>query len=135
MRHRLPQFNHLFTSDSYSAGYYSYLWSDSLTADAFNAFTEAKGPYDPAVAERLRKNVFTVGDTIDPADGYRAFRGRDVDTSALMKKRGFAVVKGATTPKAKTNSPRRRTNTAAFVRPDRNRYGISNGPTNARCAV
>jgi len=89
MRHRTPQFSHVFSSDGYSAGYYSYLWSDTLTADAYNAFTEGKGPYDPAVAERLRKNVFSVGDTIDPADGYRAFRGRDPDTSALMKKRGF----------------------------------------------
>ena len=90
MRHRTPQFSHVFSSDSYSAGYYSYLWSDTLTADAFNAFTEAKGPYDAAVAERLRKNVFSVGDTIDPAEGYRAFRGRDPDTAALMRKRGFA---------------------------------------------
>lgn len=89
MRHRTPQFSHVFSSDGYSAGYYSYLWSDTLTADAFNAFTEGKGPYDPAVAERLRKNVFSVGDTVDPAVGYRGFRGRDVDTSALMKKRGF----------------------------------------------
>lgn len=93
MRHRTPQFMHVFSSDGYSAGYYSYLWADSLTADAYNAFVEGKGPYDPAVAERLRKNVFTVGDTIDPADGFRAFRGRDVDTSALMKKRGFPVTK------------------------------------------
>jgi peptidyl-dipeptidase Dcp len=89
MRHRTAQFSHVFGSDSYSAGYYSYLWSDALTADAYGAFTEGKGPYDAAVAERLRKNVFSVGDTIDPVDGYRAFRGRDVDTSALMKKRGF----------------------------------------------
>ena len=89
MRHRTPQFSHVFSSDGYSAGYYSYLWSDTLTADAFNAFVEGKGPYDPAVAERLRKNVFSVGDTVDPAVGYRGFRGRDVDTSALMKKRGF----------------------------------------------
>jgi peptidyl-dipeptidase Dcp len=90
MRHRTPQFSHVFSSDSYSAGYYSYLWSDAITADAYEAFTEAKGPYDPAVAERLRKYIFTVGDTIDPADGYRSFRGRDVDTSALMRKRGLA---------------------------------------------
>jgi len=89
MRHRTPQFSHVFSSDSYSAGYYSYLWSDTLTADAFNAFTEAKGPYDTSVAERLRKDVFSVGDTIDPAVGYRAFRGRDPDTAALMRKRGF----------------------------------------------
>jgi peptidyl-dipeptidase Dcp len=99
MRHRTPQFTHVFSGESYSAGYYSYLWSDSLTADAFDAFREGKGPYDPAVAERLRKNVFSVGDTIDPADGFRAFRGRDVDTSALMRKRGFA--KGAPPKTAK----------------------------------
>lgn len=95
MRHRTPQFSHVFASDSYSAGYYSYLWSDTLSADAYEAFTEAKGPYDPAVAERLRKHVFSVGDTIDPADGYRAFRGRDVDIAALMRKRGFAPAKKA----------------------------------------
>jgi peptidyl-dipeptidase Dcp len=90
MRHRTPQFSHVFSGDGYSAGYYSYLWSDTLTADAHEAFTEAKGPYDPAVAERLRKHVFSVGDTIDPADGYRAFRGKDPDVQALMRKRGFA---------------------------------------------
>jgi peptidyl-dipeptidase Dcp len=90
MRHRTPQFSHIFAGDSYSAGYYSYLWADTLTEDAFNAFTEGKGPYDTAVAERLRKNVFAVGDTVDPADAYRAFRGRDPDTGALMRARGFA---------------------------------------------
>ena len=71
MRHRTPHFLHIFSSDSYSAGYYSYLWSDVLTADAFGAFVEGKGPYDRAVAERLRKYVFSVGNTIDPAEGYR----------------------------------------------------------------
>jgi len=90
MRHRLPQFNHLFADDGYSAAYYSYLWSDTLTADAFEAFTEAGGPYDKAVAKRLRDHVFSVGNTIDPADGYRAFRGRDAKIDALMRKRGFA---------------------------------------------
>ena len=90
MRHRTPQFLHIFGGDSYSAGYYSYLWSDVLTADAFGAFVEGKGPYDRAVAERLRKYVFSVGNTIDPAEGYRAFRGRDPKIDALMKKRGFA---------------------------------------------
>jgi peptidyl-dipeptidase Dcp len=99
MRHRTPQFSHVFASDGYSAGYYSYLWADTLTADAFNAFTEAKGPYDPAVAERLRKNVFAVGDTVDPAEAYRAFRGKDPGTSPLMRKRGFA--KGPPSAKAK----------------------------------
>jgi peptidyl-dipeptidase Dcp len=90
MRHRTPQFSHVFSSDSYSAGYYSYLWSDTLTADAYEAFKEKKGPYDPTVAERLKKHVFSVGDTVDPAEAYRAFRGKDPGTAALMKKRGFA---------------------------------------------
>ena len=91
MRHRTPQFLHVFSSDGYSAGYYSYLWSDVLTADAFGAFVEGKGPYDKAVAERLRKNVFSVGNTVDPAEAYRAFRGRDPKIDALMKKRGFTT--------------------------------------------
>jgi peptidyl-dipeptidase Dcp len=92
MRHRTTQFAHIWSSDDYSAGYYSYLWSDTLAADAWEAFKEAKGgPWDPEVAKRLRDDVFTVGNTIDPADGYRAFRGRDPDTAALMRKRGFPV--------------------------------------------
>ncbi len=91
MRHRSPQFMHVFSGDSYSAGYYSYLWSDVLTADAFGAFTEAGGPYDPAVAKRLRDDIFTVGNTIDPAEGYRQFRGRDPRVEALMAKRGFST--------------------------------------------
>ncbi len=91
MRHRTPHFSHVFSSDSYSAGYYSYLWSDVITADAFGAFVEGKGAYDKKVAERLRKNVFSVGNTIDPAEGYRGFRGRDPKVEALMKKRGFPV--------------------------------------------
>ena len=91
MRHRTPQFGHIFSSDGYASGYYSYLWSDVLTADAFEAFTEAGGPYDKAVAARLVKYVFSVGNTIDPAEGYRKFRGRDPDTAALMRKRGFPV--------------------------------------------
>ncbi|HEX9800884.1 MAG TPA: M3 family metallopeptidase [Thermoanaerobaculia bacterium] len=91
MRHRTPQFGHVFSGDSYSAGYYSYLWSDTLTADAFEAFTEAGGPYDKTVAKRLRDHVFSVGNTIDPADGYRAFRGKDPGIAALMRKRGFPL--------------------------------------------
>jgi peptidyl-dipeptidase Dcp len=91
MRHRTPQFGHVFSSDGYSAGYYSYLWSDVITADAFGAFTEGKGAYDKAVAQRLVKYIFSVGNTIDPGEAYRAFRGRDPQVSALMKKRGFPV--------------------------------------------
>ncbi len=89
MRHRTPQFNHIFSSDSYSAGYYSYLWSDTLSADAWEAFTEAGGPYDETVAKRLRDHIFSIGNTLDPAEAYRAFRGRDAGTAALMRQRGF----------------------------------------------
>jgi peptidyl-dipeptidase Dcp len=89
MRHRIPHFLHLFAGDSYSAGYYSYLWADTLSADAFEAFTEAKGPYDRAVARRLRERVFSTGNTLDPAEAYRQFRGRDAGIGALMRRRGF----------------------------------------------
>ena len=91
MRHRTPQFQHAFGSDGYSAGYYSYLWSDVITADSFGAFTEGKGPYDKAVGKKLVENIFSVGNTIDPAEAYRKFRGRDPKVEALMKKRGFPV--------------------------------------------
>jgi peptidyl-dipeptidase Dcp len=91
MRHRLPQFAHLFGGDGYSAGYYSYLWADTLTADAWEAFTGAGGPWDRAVAARLKKDVFSAGNTVDPAEAYRTFRGRDAGIDALMRKRGFPV--------------------------------------------
>ncbi|MBA3579401.1 MAG: M3 family metallopeptidase [Gemmatimonadaceae bacterium] len=91
MRHRTPQFLHVFAGDGYSAGYYSYLWSDVLTADAYQAFVEGGGLYDPAVAARLRQHIFSIGNTVDPADAYRAFRGRDPQIEALMRKRGFST--------------------------------------------
>lgn len=90
MRHRTPQFGHIFSSDGYSAGYYSYIWSDVISADAYDAFVEAGSPYDKAVAARLLKYVFSVGNTMDPAEAYRLFRGRDPQIDALMRKRGFA---------------------------------------------
>ncbi len=89
MRHRTPQFGHIFAGDGYSAGYYSYLWSDTLSADAYEAFTEAGGPYDKGVAKRLRTHVFSIGNTVEPAAAYRAFRGRDAGIEPLMRKRGF----------------------------------------------
>lgn len=88
MRHRTPQFGHVFSSDNYSAGYYSYLWSDVLTADAFDAFVEAGGPYDQTVAARLR-DLLSIGNTVDPAEAYRGFRGRDPNVAALLRKKGF----------------------------------------------
>ena len=89
MRHRPTQFNHIFSGDGYAAGYYAYLWSDALTADAWEAFLEAKGPWDHAVADRFKAEILSVGNTRDPGESFRAFRGRDVDTAALMRKRGF----------------------------------------------
>ncbi|WP_234997322.1 M3 family metallopeptidase [Hymenobacter roseosalivarius] len=91
MRHRTPQFSHVFSSDGYSAGYYSYLWSVVIAADAYGAFTEAGGPYDKAVGKRLTQQIFSVGNTVDPAEAYRSFRGRDPKTEALMRERGFPV--------------------------------------------
>ncbi len=98
MRHRTPQFLHVFAGDGYSAGYYSYLWSDTLSADAWEAFLEQGGPYDKAVAKRLRDYVFSAGNTVDPADGYRAFRGHEPGIAALMRKRGFPVPASAAAP-------------------------------------
>jgi peptidyl-dipeptidase Dcp len=89
MRHRTPQFQHIFASDGYSAGYYSYLWSEVLDHDAFEAFTEAGGPYDKAVAKRLHDTIMSVGNTVDPAIQYRAFRGRDPDVKAYLRDKGF----------------------------------------------
>jgi peptidyl-dipeptidase Dcp len=91
MRHRLPHFGHLFNGDSYSAGYYSYLWADTLSADAFEAFTEGSGAYDKEVAQRLRRHVFSSGNTVDPGEAYRAFRGHDAGIEALLRKRGFSA--------------------------------------------
>jgi peptidyl-dipeptidase Dcp len=98
MRHRVPQFQHLFASDSYSAGYYSYLWSETMDADTFAAFEEAGSPWDKATADKFAKILLSTGNETDRAEAYRAFRGRDPDVNALLKKRGFAptsAVQGA----------------------------------------
>ena len=89
MRHRLPQFGHLFSSDSYSAGYYSYLWSETMDADTWAAFEEAGNPYDRATADRFRTILLSTGNETDRADAYRQFRGRDPDVKALLKRRAF----------------------------------------------
>jgi peptidyl-dipeptidase Dcp len=91
MRYRMSHFTHVFAGDGYSAGYYTYLWSDTLAADAFEAFSEASGPYDATLAARLRQHVFSVGNTVDPFEGYRAFRGRDATANAVMRARGFST--------------------------------------------
>jgi len=89
MRHRLPQFNHLFTSDGYSAGYYSYLWSEVMDADTREAFAETGNVFDKATAAKMVKYILAPGNTTDRAEAYRQFRGRDPDVAALLKKRGF----------------------------------------------
>jgi len=89
MRHRLPQFNHLFSSDAYSAGYYSYLWSETMDADTWAAFEEAGSPWHKPTADRFRRTLLETGNETDRAEAYRAFRGRDPDVNALLKKRGF----------------------------------------------
>ena len=91
MRHRTPQFGHIFADDGYSAGYYSYLWSEVLSADAWEAFTEAGGAYDKTVGKRLYDYVFSVGGTMDESTAYSLFRGKEPTKNALMKARGFKV--------------------------------------------
>jgi peptidyl-dipeptidase Dcp len=91
MRHRSPHFAHVFSSEGYSAGYYYYLWSEVLDADAFEAFREAGDPFDRATADRLLANVYAAGNGRDAAELYTAFRGRMPSTGALLRKRGFAA--------------------------------------------
>jgi peptidyl-dipeptidase Dcp len=93
MRHRIPAFGHIFSGDGYAAGYYSYIWAEVLEADVYEAFLEAGNPYDKATAKRLRETIMSVGNTVDPADAFRKFRGRDPKPDALLRKKGFAVPK------------------------------------------
>jgi peptidyl-dipeptidase Dcp len=93
MRHRPTQFLHIFADDGYSAGYYSYLWADTLTADAAEAFKESGGYYAKATAKRFHDNILSIGNSIPPDEAFRKFRGRDVDTNALMRDRGFPATK------------------------------------------
>ncbi len=88
MRHRLPHFTHLFDG-GYAAAYYSYLWSEVLDADAWQAFTGGGDIFSPALGERYRKEVLARGDTRDPMASFRAFLGHDPDEHALMRARGF----------------------------------------------
>ena len=88
-RHALAHFNHAFAGDHYSAGYYSYLWSDVLACDGFAAFTETGDAFDPAVAQRLKTHVLAAGNSRDPAAAYRDFRGRDPAVAALLRARGL----------------------------------------------
>ena len=91
MRHRLPQFNHLFASDAYSAGYYSYLWSETMDADTWAAFEDAGSPWDKDTAESFRSIIMATANETDRKDAYREFRGRDPEVKYILRKRGFPV--------------------------------------------
>ena len=89
-RHAAPHFQHIFSGEGYSAGYYSYLWSEVLDADGFEAFEEAGDVFDPALAARLKEFVYSAGNKRPPDEAYAAFRGRAPKPEALLRKRGLA---------------------------------------------
>jgi peptidyl-dipeptidase Dcp len=89
MRHRTPHFQHIFSGDGYSSGYYSYLWSEILDADGFEAFEESGDIFDPAIAKKLHDYVYSAGYSRDPEAAYAGFRGRAPTPQALLRKRGF----------------------------------------------
>ena len=91
MRHRIPHFQHVFSGDGYSAGYYSYMWSEVMDADAFGAFKEAGDIFDPETAQRLLTHIYSAGGRPDPEETYIAFRGRAPKIDSLLEKRGFAA--------------------------------------------
>ncbi|GGD69632.1 M3 family metallopeptidase [Lacimicrobium alkaliphilum] len=92
MRHRTPHFGHIFSGEGYSAGYYGYMWAEVLTSDAAEAFASAPGGfYDETMAKKLVEHLFSIRNAMDPAEAYRAFRGRDAEVEALMRDRGFPV--------------------------------------------
>ncbi|MCP4822380.1 MAG: M3 family metallopeptidase [Shimia sp.] len=91
MRHATPQFAHVFAGDGYSSGYYSYMWSEVMDADAFEAFEEAGSPFDAATAKALETHILSTGGTVEADDLYKRFRGRLPGVEALLKGRGLAA--------------------------------------------
>ena len=89
MRHATPQFAHVFSGDGYSSGYYSYMWSEVMDADAFAAFEETGDPFDPATAARLEKFILSAGGSEEAEALYLKFRGRMPGVEALLKGRGL----------------------------------------------
>jgi peptidyl-dipeptidase Dcp len=82
-------FQHLFSGDSYAAGYYVYMWVEVLDADAFGAFKEAGNPFDSQVAAKLKQWIYSSGNSIEPGEAYASFRGRPPKVEALLEKRGL----------------------------------------------
>jgi peptidyl-dipeptidase Dcp len=95
LRHRPQQFGHIFSGDHYASGYYSYMWSEVMDADAFGAFEEAGDIFDPATAKRLHDDIYSSGGSRDPEDAYIAFRGREPEPDALLRRRGLLEPKAA----------------------------------------
>jgi peptidyl-dipeptidase Dcp len=91
MRHRLPHFAHVFSGGGYASAYYSYMWSEVLDADAFDAFVETGNVFDPATAQRLKEFVYSAGNRRDPREAYAAFRGRLPTSASMLRKRGLAA--------------------------------------------
>ena len=89
MRHRLPHFSHLFSSNGYASAYYVYLWAEVLEADGFDAFTESGDVFDQALGRSLRENIFSAGNRQDPMQAYIAFRGRPPAVDPMLRKRGL----------------------------------------------
>lgn len=90
MRHRLPQFRHLFSDNGYAAGYYVYMWAEVLDADGFEAFEATGDAFNPELAAKFKRYILSAGNTMDPAEAYRLFRGRDPEVGALLRGRGLA---------------------------------------------
>jgi len=91
MRHASPHFAHVFAGDGYSSGYYSYMWSEVMDADAFASFKEGGGPFDPSRAQALERHILSRGGSEDPAKLYEAFRGRLPGVEPLLHGRGLTA--------------------------------------------
>ena len=122
MRHRLPHFAHIFSGGGYAAGYYSYMWSEVMDADAFDAFEETGNAFDPATAKKLAEFIYSAGNRRDPVEAYTAFRGRLPTPVAMMRNRG--LVFGTIRRRTSRRLACRRSRLAVF-----DRYRMSEIPT------
>jgi peptidyl-dipeptidase Dcp len=114
MNHRLPHFQHLFSGSGYAAGYYVYLWAEVLDADAYDAFVEAGDPFDAAVAERVRRWIYSSGNSVEPGAAYEAFRGRAASIEPMLRERGLIEAQ-ARLPKSVSSAPRNTRKSSGLV--------------------